>query len=197
MRNAKRSSRARSAGFALQDLLFTVTIVSVLVGIGASLYSGIRDNVGAEDQAQRMVDLASDIRRVMGKASGDYTGMTPARAYNLGLIKAPMTWDGTNVRDRWGNVMDIYGFGPLNFDVLAGGGGGMTASDCATLATKLASTAFVVRIGAGVTINKTSGLEGTMSGGNVYKSGDTITQTSLTSGCAEANTVVAARFIER
>ncbi len=197
MRNAKRSPRARSAGFALQDLLFTVAVVSLLVGIGAGVYSGVRDTVGAEEQAQRMLELASDVRRFLGKGQGTYTGLTAARANALGLVRQPMRWDGTNIQDRWGNTVSIYGQGPYLFSITAGGAVGMSASDCAAVATKLSNSAYRVMVGSATVMNTSGANDGWVSGGSLYKEGLTVTQANLTTGCSQARPIVGATFLER
>lgn len=196
--NLPSTSLGRARGFALNELLFTVSIISLVAAMGAGVYSGLRDTVSAEEQAQRMVDMAADVRRYLGKAQGSYTGLTPAMANGLGLIKPPMRWDGTAIRDRWGNVFDIYGTGPLIFSMTAGGATApMRPSDCAAMATKLANAAWTVRVGATVTITKSGANDGTLAGGSAYKGGANLTQANLTAGCAEANTVVGAMFFER
>jgi prepilin-type N-terminal cleavage/methylation domain-containing protein len=197
MRNANIASRARNRGFALNELLLTVAIVSVLVGIGAAVYSGLRDGVGAEEQAQRMVDMAADVRRYMGKAQGNYTGLTPARANALGLLKPPLRWDGASIRDRWGNSMDLYGQGPWLFSVTAGGATSMSPTDCAALAIKLASSAYAVMIGTSTVITKSGASDGWVTGGLSYKTGLVLSQGNLTTGCAQATPVVGATFLER
>jgi type II secretory pathway pseudopilin PulG len=198
MRYVNASGMGRNRGFALNELLLMVAIVSVLVAIGASVYSGLRDNVGAEEQAQRMVDMAADVRRFMGKAEGTYLGLTPARANGLGLIKLPLRWDGTKILDRWGNAMDLFGAGPFQFSITAGGAAStMSPSDCAALASKLASSALQVMVGTGTVISKAGATNGWVTGGLLYKDGMVVSQSNLTTGCAQASPVVGASFRER
>ena len=62
--NLPSTSLGRARGFALNELLFTVSIISLVAAMGAGVYSGLRDTVSAEEQAQRaaigVVDAAFD-----------------------------------------------------------------------------------------------------------------------------------------
>jgi hypothetical protein len=187
------------AGFVLGELLLMMAVIAVAIGIGTAFYANIRSSVKADEQAERMVQLAADIRQYIGKSSGDYTSLSPALANSLGLVRQPMTWDVSALLDVWGNTMNIGGSGAWRFSLTAGGATQpMSPSECAAVARRLADTAYRVTIGAAVVVSN-----GWTSGGSAYKTAGgvppngAISQTSLTAGCSEANTIVGASFLER
>lgn len=192
-----RGGVARAAGFALGELLLTVAAISALAAVGLGVYSNVRSSATADDQAQVMVDLAANVRRVFAKAQGNYTGVTAARVSAMGLVRAPLRWDGGSLRDAWGNAMTVYGSGPWRFSMTAGGTRPMSASECAALATRLAISAHIVRVGSTAAVATSGADDGLVTGGNVYKDGTTINQAALGTGCAEASPVVGATFLER
>jgi type II secretory pathway pseudopilin PulG len=188
--------RRRALGFVLQELLLAVAIVSVIAAVSLGVYTSVRDSSKAEEQAQVMVDIASNVRRVFGKAQGNYTGVTAARVSTLGLVRQPLRWNGTNLQDAWGNTMTIYGSGPWMFSMTAGGGG-ITAVECAALATRLAITAASVRVGTTAAVSTSGATDGWVLGGHPYKANNAFNQANLTTGCSESNAVVGATFLER
>lgn len=192
------SSKAAD-GFALLELMLVVGVVSILLAIASGVYYKTRSSISAEEQGQRAVELAADIRRFIGKGVGTYAGLTPAMVANLGLVRPPFRWDGTNIRDAWGNTVALMGQSPWVYSMTLGGATSpISASDCAAVASRLANTGYAVLTGASVYLSTGGASAGWVQGGYTYKYGNqAVTQSNMTTGCAEANTVVGVTFLER
>ncbi len=189
-----RAQRPVQRGFALLELLLTVAIVAVLVGIGAGIYSYTRAGIGADDQASKTIALVADVQKNWRNNTGGYTGITPAQVNQLSLVQKPLKWDGTNIDDAYGNPMTLSG-GTTTFSITVGGTvAALNNADCASIANRLAAgVANNINIGAAATLGS-GATAGTVTGGNVFKVGNAITQTSLTTGCNETSPVIAASF---
>lgn len=190
-------ARGRQGGFALGELLLTIAAISALVGIGTSIYANVRASARADEQGQVMVDVAANMRKYIGKAQGDYTGTTAARVVALGFTRPPLRWDGTNLSDAWGNTMTVYGWGPFLFSMSAGGTQRLSPSECAAIVARLANSAYMIRVGTSTSITSSGANNGWVENGNLYKTGTTINQAALNTGCSENNAVIGATFLER
>jgi prepilin-type N-terminal cleavage/methylation domain-containing protein len=180
-------------GFALGEMMLAVAIVAVLVAIGAAVYGTMRSGINADDQAAKTVQLAADIQKNW-RNIGSYMGLSASGISNLALVQKPIKYDGTNLVDSWGNTMSVSG-GTTTFSMTIGGATSALRSDeCAAVANRLGSgVATNINIGAAAALGS-GATAGTVTGGNVFKAGSTITQASLTTGCAEASPVIAASF---
>jgi prepilin-type N-terminal cleavage/methylation domain-containing protein len=183
----------KNRGFALGEMLLAVAIVAVLVAIGAGVYGTMRGGINADDQAAKTVALAADIQKNWRNA-GNFATVSGTTVNALAIVQKPLKFDGTNLQDAWGNTMTING-GTTTFAMTIGGATNpLNSSECASVANRLGSgVATNINIGAAAAIG-TGATAGTVTGGNVYKAGQTVTQASLTTGCGEANTVIAANF---
>lgn len=184
--------KSKSRGFVLTELLLGVAVVSVLALIGAGVYQGLKAGINADDMGSKTIGMVSEIQKVWRNA-GNYTSVSPAEINKVSLVVAPMRMSGTDMLDAWGNTMTLNG-GQSSFALTIGGATApINKDDCATIANKLASLGSVIRIGASAAVG-TGGSAGTVTGGQLFKTGATITQAGLTDGCSEANTVIAAQF---
>jgi Tfp pilus assembly protein PilE len=186
-------ARHSALGFALGEMMLAVAIVAVLVAIGAAVYGNLRAGINASDHAAKTIQLAADIQKHWRNA-GTFATVSGATVNSLGLVQKPLKFDGTNLQDAWGNTMSMSG-GTTTFSITIGGATNPLAKDeCAAVAIRLgAGVASNINIGAAATLGS-GATAGTVTGGNIYKVGQTLTQTSLTAGCSETSTVVAARF---
>lgn len=182
-----------NSGFALGEMLLAVAIVAVLVGIGAVVYGNLRGGINADDQAAKTISLVSDIQKNYRNA-GTFGTLTAAEINKLLLLQKPLKFDGTNVVDAYGNVMVVSG-GTTSFVLTIGGTTNpVSNADCAAIANRLgAGVATNINIGTAATAG-TGATAGQVTGGNVFKAGSVITQTNLTTGCNEANPVIASMF---
>lgn len=180
----------RDAGYALAELLLAVAVVALLVGISAGAYGFLRGGINADDQATKTVALAADIQKNWRNA-GSYITLAPAEINKLALVQKPLKWDGVNVQDSYGNIMQITG-GATSFAITIGGPmNPVSKEDCASIANRLATgVATNVSIGTAAA----AGPAGIVTGGNAFKVGTTINQASLGTGCNESNPVIAASF---
>lgn len=187
-----RNRKNQSRGFVLTELLLGVAVVAMLALIGAGVYQGLKAGINADDMGSKTIGMVSEIQKVWRNA-GTYTTLTPAEIDKVSLVVSPMRMSGANLLDAWGNTMTLNG-GQSSFALTIGGATApINKDDCATIANKLASLSSIIRIGSSAAIG-TGGSAGTVTGGNLFKSGATITQNSLTTGCNEANPVIAAQF---
>ncbi len=184
---------ARSAGFALSELLLAVAVIALLVGISAGAYAFLRGGINADDQATKTIALAADIQKNWRNA-GSYGTLAPAEINRLALIQKPLTWDGVNVQDGYGNIMRVSG-GSTSFVLTIGGTVNPVAKDdCASIANRLA-TGVATNVSIGSTATAGVGpTAGQVTGGNPFKVGTTINQSNLGIGCNETNPVIAASF---
>jgi hypothetical protein len=186
------NKRRAAMGFVLTELLLGIAVIAVVALIGVGVYRGLRSGINADDMGDKTIALVSEIQKNW-RTAGSYTTVSAVEVDKLSLINAPMRMNGSNLQDAYGNAMSLNG-GQASFALTIGGSTAPIAKDdCATIANKIAGIASVVRIGAAATVGS-GGTAGTVTGGNVFKSGATVTQSSLTDGCNEANTVIAAQF---
>lgn len=186
------NKRRAAMGFVLTELLLGIAVVAVVALIGVGVYRSLRSGINADDMADKTIGLVAEIQKNW-RTAGSYTSVSAVEVDKLSLINAPMRMSGANLTDAYGNTMSLNG-SQASFALTIGGATTPIAKDdCATIANKIAAIASVVRIGAAATVGS-GGTAGTVTGGNVFKSGATITQASLTDGCNEANTVIAAQF---
>lgn len=175
-------------GFALLELVLAVAIIGVLAAIGTGIYSSLNSGITADDQANKTIAMASAIQKNW-RNSGSFTTLTGAELNKLALVVPPLRFATPDVQDAWGNTMTING-GASSFAITTGGTtAAISKEDCAAIANKLASIAHSIRIGAAATA-----AAGVISGGELFKTGGTITQTALGTGCNEDDTVIAAQF---
>jgi prepilin-type N-terminal cleavage/methylation domain-containing protein len=186
-------SRRPSRGFALGEMMLAVAIVAVIVAIGAAVYGNMRGGINADDQAAKTVQLAADIQKNWRNA-GTFATVSGSTVNALSLVQKPIKFDGTNLQDAWGNTMSVSG-GTTTFSLTSGGATNPLGKDeCAAVANRLGSgVATNINVGTAATLGS-GATAGTVTGGNSYKVGQTVTQASLTTGCSEASTVIAASF---
>jgi hypothetical protein len=138
--------------------------------------------------ADKSIAMVAEIQKNWRNA-GSYTSVSGAEINKLALIRSPMKFDGSAMQDAWGNSMTLNG-GTTSFALTIGGAANPLDKDaCGNIATKLAAVATNINIG-----QSASGVSGQVSSGNTYKSGSTITQSGLTTGCNETGTIIAAQF---
>jgi prepilin-type N-terminal cleavage/methylation domain-containing protein len=182
------SAGRMSRGFVLTELLLAIAIVAVLGLIGVGVYQGLRGTISSDDMADKSIAMVAEIQKNWRNA-GSYSSVSGAEINKLALIKSPMKFDGTVMQDAWGNTMSLNG-GTTSFALTIGGAANPIDKDaCGNIATKLAAIATNINIG-----QSASGASGQVSSGNAYKSGSTITQSGMTTGCSETATVIAAQF---
>jgi prepilin-type N-terminal cleavage/methylation domain-containing protein len=191
--NPKQLNKSRSRGFALGEMMLAVAIVAVIVAIGAAVYGNMRGGINADDQAAKTVQLAADIQKNWRNA-GTYATLSAATINSVGLVQKPIKFDGTNLLDAWGNTMSVSG-GTTTFSITVGGATNALGDDeCAAVANRLGSgVATNINVGTAATLGSGASA-GTVTGGSVYKAGQTINQANLVTGCIGANPVVAASF---
>lgn len=180
--------RSLQRGLALADLALWVVVGAVIIAGSMMTYNYLKGSVSAGDMGEKTALMASDIQKNWNSA-GTYASVAPVEVNKLSLIRNPMKFDGTNLVDAWGNTMTLNG-GVASFALTIGGSTvPLQQDDCATLVGRISQMATAVRIG-----SDAAAAGGVITGGNLYKSGATITQASLTDGCSAANPIIAAQF---
>ncbi len=179
-------------GFALNEMMLALAVVSLVIAISAGAYSLLKRRVSADDQAIKLVALGEDIRRHW-RGTGTFTGLSTAALFKLGLVQRPMTADAASTYDAWLAPMQFSG-ADTRFAIVLGGNGVMTRDECSALASGIEATAYEVRVGTGVALGSGATL-GRLTGGYAYKSnGSSYDQAALASGCAEAGTKIGVSF---
>ena len=187
-----RVARRGHCGFALNEMMLAVAIVSLVIALSAGAYSLLKRRVSADDQAIKLAALGEDIRRHW-RGTGSFTGLSAPALFKLGLVQRPMTADAASMYDAWLAPMQFSG-ADTRFAIVLGGNGVMTRDECSALASGIESTAYEVRVGTGVAPGSGATL-GRLTGGYAYKSnGNSYDQTALASGCAEAGTKIGVSF---
>lgn len=183
-----KAKRNRQRGLALADLALWVVVGGVIIAGGMMTYNFLKGSVSAGDMGEKTALMVSDIQKNW-KNAGTFASVNPAEVNKLSLVRNPLKYDGTNLLDGWGNTMTLNG-GAASFALTIGGSTvPMQQDDCATVVQRIAQMATSVRVGADA-----AAAAGAITGGNVYKSGATITQAGLTGGCSAANPIIAAQF---
>ncbi len=90
-----------ASGYVLAEFLLALAVVSVLISIAAQNYGTVRRYILSEDQASRLVQLASDVHK-MWRNAPNYNTLSPQTLSQLDLIRMPMRYDGTTMLDEWG-----------------------------------------------------------------------------------------------
>ena len=187
-KNRFAAMRSRQRGLALADLALWVVVGGIIIAGGMMTYNYLKGSVSAGDMGEKTALMVSDIQKNW-KNAGSFTSVSPAEVNKLSLIRNPLKFDGTNLVDAWGNTMTLSG-GSASFSVTIGGATvPMQQDDCATVVNRIAPMAASVRVG-----SDAAAAAGAISGGTAYKTGATITQAGLTTGCSSANPIIAAQF---
>lgn len=177
----------RQAGVTMVEVIIWVVIAAV-VALGAlQLFRMAKSSISAADTAEKTIVLAAGIQRMWG--AQPFTNVTAQEVNKVNAIQPPLTYDGTNMQDPYGNVMLLTGSQNTFAMTLGGATAPLSQDDCATIATRMA--AFAIKVNVGSSASAASGL---VTGGNAYKNGATTTVTGMTTGCSEASPVVAVEF---
>ncbi|SFF31968.1 prepilin-type N-terminal cleavage/methylation domain-containing protein [Paracidovorax wautersii] len=175
-------------GFALGELLLALAVVGIIVAGLFVTFTGLRGTVGANDVGDKIMMMVADIQKNW-RTSNSFATVSAAEINKLSLIRSPLNYDGTNLKDGWGNVMSINGSATSFALTIGGSTFPIQQDDCASLVARLSPVANAIRIGADA-----AAAGGAISGGSLYKSGATITQSGLTTGCSASNPIIAAQF---
>jgi|JI8StandDraft_2_1071088.scaffolds.fasta_scaffold02979_8 prepilin-type N-terminal cleavage/methylation domain-containing protein len=168
----KRSAR-RQAGLTLTESLLVLAVAGLIAVVAYGGYKVANSDVQANDLGRGAVTLAGQIKRV--NFSAGYASVSPATVKDL--VPAGWKYDGTNVKDNFGNTVGLSGSASSFAMVFSD----MSATDCQKVVSQFEGVATKVHIGADA-----AGAAGVVSGGNVYKAANgTITAAALATGCGE------------
>ncbi len=184
---------------------FTVIEALIVIGLalaGLALVLSNSTKAGNKSNVKDAVTTASNMVTVVHDnlaSSGSFNAVTTAVVNGLSVVDAPFTYDGTNIRDPYGNVVNFVGnastagTAPTFVMTFGGATNPITSADCSTFAKGIVSKADIVRIGASTSMTTTNGLAG---GGSVYKAsaGATPDIAALTTGCATTNPQIVMQF---
>lgn len=184
---------------------FTVIEALIVIGLalaGLALVLSNSTKAGNKSNIKDAVTTASNMVTVVHDnlaSSGSFNALTAAVVNGLAVVDAPYTFDGTNIRDPYGNVVTFVGnaaaagTAPSFVKTFGGATNPISSADCSTFAKGMVSKADIVRIGAAASMTTTNGLAG---GGSVYKAnaGATPDITALTTGCAATNPMIVMQF---
>ena len=186
------NSKKAQLGMTLQEMMLVFVVVAVVTAIAVGVFNNLRGGVAADDMASKTLLLASNVQKHWRNA-GSYASLSAENVDKIALVEKPLRMEGTNMLDAWGNTMNISG-GQSAFAITIGGSTNpINKEDCATLANNLSSIASSIRIGADAAVGS-GATAGTVTGGNLFKTGTTIDQSALIDGCNAADTIVAAQF---
>lgn len=189
-------------GFTLIEVMITVAIIGAAVAMVLVYQSKAESRARVSDTVLATTNMTSKIRANYASV-GSYNGLTPAQVHSMGLVIEPLRWDGANIRDAWGSIMNIEGnaAGATSTFVITFGGtnsgsraASLTAEECVSLATQLANHADLVNVGTSTVLTSTNGLAG---GGKAYKaSGNILSIANLTdaAGCSAVKPGIALQY---
>lgn len=181
----------RSKGFVLAELLLAVAVLCVLASVAGSAYMAAKQAAHADDVALKLAALSNDIRHAY-RGLGSYSTISGAGIHKLSIVQKPFHSDASNLYDAHANIVAVSG-ADTSFALTLGGNGAMTAGECVSIASALASGAHDIRIGAGAGLG-TGASAGQATGGHAYKVGDVFDVNNLQTGCAESAMVIAISF---
>jgi prepilin-type N-terminal cleavage/methylation domain-containing protein len=195
MRKHMQSSFIKQVGFTLIELMIVLGIIGLMVGSLLVYQSRASSNSQTKDMITAVSNMASKIRTYY-QAQGTYNGLSASAINGMALVTSPLTWDGTNIRDAWGNAMQFVGnasgAAPSFVITIGGTTSALDKEACTGMTTGLGNAADVVQVGASTAITTTNGLAG---GGSAYKtSSGTISVSNMTTGCGATNPVIALQY---
>lgn len=101
-RDERRRFESSRAGFTMPELLGTLMIVTVLIGIGYKVYASAMSETRQQEFTQNAVQFASALQTRF-KGQGDYAGLTDAVAISAQCV--PDGWvSGTSLATAWGSI---------------------------------------------------------------------------------------------
>ncbi len=172
----------KQLGFGLIEAM----AVLLIVGVGAAVV------LNYQAKATATQDTQNAIKSFVG-SSGSYNGLTGKIVNQLAPVMDPLTFDGTNIKDPNGNIMNWVGnaVGASASYVATYGGTtkAISSESCAQFASGLGKGADVIIVGGDTTpATTTNGIAG---GGFIYKTAaGVVDPVKLASGCGEANPVI-------
>lgn len=189
MKNYLNKHRIKSmrleAGLSMVELMIWALIAGIIVAFAVKQLGTLRGGINAGNMGEKAMYLAMDIQKHWN-AVNDYSSVSADEVNKLGLVKSPLKYDAGQLYDGYGNQMSLNG-SRLAFAMTIGGAAApMDKDDCATIVGRLEAVSTSIRVGASAAANA-----GVISGGTVYKSGATLDQTGLTTGCSEAGAKIA------
>lgn len=196
MRKQFAAKLKKSAGFTLIEIMVALGII----GAGAAVvlyYQGrAQTNAMTKDTVTAVSNMASKIKTYYA-AQGTYNGISAAAINNMSLVAQPLTWDGTNIRDAGGNVVNIIGnaagAAPSFVITLGGATSPLDKEACTGMSTGLGNGADTVRVGGTTTAVTTT--NGVIGAGNVYKTtAGVLSMTNLATGCNDTSPVIGLQF---
>lgn len=187
--------RKKALGFTLIEIMVALGIMGAGVSIVLFYQGRAQATSSAKDATSAIANMVSKAKTYFAGA-GSYNAITPAVLNSMGLVTQPLTWDGTNIRDPWGNVMGIAGnaagTAPTFVATIGGATSAIDREVCTALATALANGADAVNIGASTAITTTNGIVG---GGSAYKTtAGVLSIVNLNTGCTATNPTIGLQF---
>ena len=178
----------RQRGVSMIEVAVWSVVLGIVTATVLGYFGGVKGGYSAGAMGEKVILLVSEIQKNWARAN-DYSTVTAEEVNKLSLIKSPMRYDSSQLYDGAGNTMDLNG-SRISFALTIGGSSfPLNKDDCATIVSRVETTAVAVRVG-----TSAAAAAGVISGGNLYKSGGDITQLGLTTGCSEPNPKIAAQF---
>ena len=186
------------AGFTVIEALIVIGLALAASAVVLALSTKASNKSTVSDAVTTAANIVTTVHDNLA-STGSFSAITPAIVNGLAVVDAPFTFDSTNIRDPYGNVVSVVGnaaaAGTAPSFVLTFGGSTnpMSTADCSSFAKGLVSKADIVRIGATASMTTTNGQAG---GGSVYKAnaGATPDISALTTGCAAVNPQIVMQF---
>jgi len=164
----------RQAGVTLGETLIVLVIGGALLALAFVGLRTANSNVQSDDLARGAVTLAGEIKRV--NQNGGYASVAADTV--KGIVPGNWKYDGTDVLDSAGNVVNLSG----SVGSFAMVFNNLSEENCRKIIPSLAGMAYKVNVGA------VSGAAGVISGGSAYKAANgAIDGGAAASGCAAAN----------
>lgn len=186
--NMARLRGRKQTGWGLLETIIVIGIVGGLLAYIVSNQTRADNGVAGNKLAEGTTTMVAGIKKRL-VPSRTYAALSASWLNSNGLVVEPFTWDGTNVKDPFGNSVNLTGV-TTTFALTIGGTEQVPQDVCSTFASTMAPNATNINLGAAATVSN-----GAVSGGTAYKTAaNTDPVGTALSNCSATSNVIALQF---
>lgn len=184
----KADDKRKQRGIGLLEIIIAVGIIGGIAAYVVYNQTRAEAGVNALQVSQGTTSMVTGIKKLLGP-SKNFGALTPGWLNSNGLVIEPYRFDGTNVKDPYGNTV-VFSGATTTFALSIGGAQQLPNEVCSTFASTLGTNAQAIHIGSAAAV--TAGAAG---GGTAYKTaGNPALNGAALSECGTTGTVVAMSF---